>query len=142
MLYLTGEFNHQIDNKNRIRIPNKLAGNETGFYFSKGTNSCLFVYYKEAFNELAQKIMENARMSDEDENMALRVLSKSFTWVEGDSQGRMILPVKLKEFAKNDKDIVICGAGSHIEIWAQEVHDEYFRDEDENFDALFKKLRL
>jgi len=45
-------------------------------------------------------------------------------------------------FAKIDKDLVICGAGSHIEIWAKEVHDEYFANEDVDFDELFKKLDI
>ena len=81
-------------------------------------------------------------MSDEDGQMALRVFAKSFTWVEGDAQGRMILPTKLKEYAKIDRDLVICGAGSHIEIWAKEVHDKYFENADENFDSLFKKLDI
>ena len=142
MFYLTGEYPHQMDTKNRIRIPNKLKGEERGLYFSKGTNNCLFVYYDEAFKELIKEIEEKIKMSDEDGQMALRVFAKSFTWVEGDAQGRMILPAKLKEYAKIDRDLVICGAGSHIEIWAKEVHDKYFENADENFDSLFKKLDI
>ncbi len=142
MFYLTGEYNHQMDTKNRIRIPNKLKGEERGLYFSKGTNNCLFVYYEEAFKELIQKIEEKIKMTDTDGQLALRVFAKSFTYVEGDQQGRMILPTKLKEYAKIDKDLVICGAGSHIEIWAKEVHDKYFENEDVDFDELFKKLDI
>lgn len=142
MFYLTGEYNHQMDTKNRIRIPNKLKGEEKGLYFSKGTNNCLFVYYEEAFKELIQKIEEKIKMTDTDGQLALRVFAKSFTYVEGDQQGRMILPTKLKEYAKIDKDLVICGAGSHIEIWAKEVHDKYFENEDVDFDELFKKLDI
>ena len=142
MFYLTGEYNHQMDTKNRIRIPNKLKGEEKGLYFSKGTNNCLFVYYEEAFKELIQKKEEKIKMTDTDGQLALRVFAKSFTYVEGDQQGRMILPTKLKEYAKIDKDLVICGAGSHIEIWAKEVHDKYFENEDVDFDELFKKLDI
>lgn len=142
MFYLTGEYNHQMDSKNRIRIPNKLKGEEKGLYFSKGTNNCLFVYYEAGFKELIESIESKVKMGDEDGSKALRVFAKSFTYVEGDTQGRMILPVKLKEYAKIDKDLVICGAGSHIEIWAKEVHDKYFEDEDVDFDDLFKKLDI
>ena len=131
-----------MDTKNRIRIPNKLKGEEKGLYFSKGTNNCLFVYYEEAFKELIQKIEKKIKMTDTDGQLALRVFAKSFTYVEGDQQGRMILPTKLKEYAKIDKDLVICGAGSHIEIWAKEVHDKYFENEDVDFDELFKKLDI
>lgn len=142
MFYLTGEYSHQMDTKNRIRIPNKLKGEERGLYFSKGTNNCIFVYYEEGFKELINKLEDKIKMGDDDGQMALRVFAKSFTYVEGDAQGRMILPPKLKQFAKIDRDLVICGAGSHIEIWAKEVYDKYFEHEDVNFDALFKKLGI
>ena len=135
MFYLTGEYAHQMDTKNRIRIPNKLKGEEKGLYFSKGTNNCLFVYYEEGFKQLIEKLEQSVKISDAD-------FAKSFSYVEGDAQGRMILPQKLKEFAKIDKDIVICGAGERIEIWAKEVYDVYFSDEDENFDELFKQLDI
>ena len=65
MLYLTGEYSHQMDTKNRIRIPNKLKGEERGLYFSKGTNNCLFVYYEAGYKELLQKVEEKIKMSDE-----------------------------------------------------------------------------
>lgn len=142
MFYLTGEYAHQMDTKNRIRIHNKLKGEEKGLYFSKGTNNCLFVYYEEGFKQLIEKLEQSVKISDADKQKSARVFAKSFSYVEGDAQGRMILPQKLKEFAKIDKDIVICGAGERIEIWAKEVYDVYFSDEDENFDELFKQLDI
>lgn len=142
MFYLTGEYSHQMDTKNRIRIPNKLKGDEKGLYFSKGTNNCLFVYYEAGFKELVQKLEESVKISDTNKQKSLRVFAKSFTYVEGDSQGRMILPQKLKEYAKIDKDLIICGAGARIEIWAKEVYDKYFEQEDEDFDELFGLLDI
>lgn len=142
MFYLTGEYTHQIDAKNRIRIPSKLKGNKSGLYFSKGTNKCLFVYYEEAFKALIEQVEEKCKLSNDDEQKGLRVFAKSFNYVEGDAQGRMILPQNLKQYAKIDRDVVICGAGSHIEVWAKEIYDSYFANEDENFDELFKKLDI
>lgn len=142
MFYLTGEYFHQMDTKNRIRIPNKLKGEEKGLYFSCGTNNCIFVYSEEEFKKLVAKIEEHTQMSDDDGQLALRFFTKSFTWVDGDAQGRMILPPALKKYAKIDRDIVICGAGTRIEIWAKEVYDKYFANANDNFDSLFKKLGI
>ena len=95
MFYLTGEYAHQMDTKNRIRIPNKLKGDEKGLYFSKGTNNCLFVYYEEGFKELIAQVEEKSKMGDEAGQKALRVFAKSFNYVEGRARrGRMILPPK------------------------------------------------
>lgn len=142
MFYLTGEYSHQMDTKNRIRIPNKLKGDEKTLIFAKGPNSCIYVYYEEAFQELCRKIEENNKLSDEKQRKAVRMFDKSAFPIEGDGQGRMVLPALLKEHAKIDRELVICGAGSHIEIWAKEVYDKYFAGEDEDFDEMFNILGI
>lgn len=131
-----------MDTKNRIRIPNKLKGDEKTLIFAKGPNSCIYVYYEEAFQELIRKIEENNKLSDEKQRKAVRMFDKSAFPIEGDGQGRMVLPALLKEHAKIDRELVICGAGSHIEIWAKEVYDKYFAGEDEDFDEMFNILGI
>ena len=142
MFYLTGEYSHQMDTKNRIRIPNKLKGEEKALFFAKGPNSCIYVYYEEAFQELCRKIEENNKLTDERQRKAVRIFEKSAFHIEGDGQGRMVLPGLLKEHAKIDRELVICGAGTHIEIWAKEVYDKYFEGEEENFDDMFNILGI
>ncbi len=75
MFYLTGEYAHQMDTKNRIRIPNKLKGEEKGLYFSKGTNNCLFVYYEEGFKQLIEKLEQSVKISDADKQKSARVFA-------------------------------------------------------------------
>ncbi len=141
MTFLTGEYNHQVDAKNRIRIPNKLKGSEDSLYFSKGTNGCIFVFTESAVNEKLE-LLAQVKLHDAEKQKGLRAFIKSFQLVESDTQGRMVIPSKLVEFAKIVKDIVICGAGDHIEIWAKEVYDEYFSDEDTDFDKFFNSLDI
>lgn len=137
-----GEYNHQIDSKNRIRLPNKIKGNAKELYFTKGTNHRLFVFFEDGYNRILNTLSENVKMGDPEGSKALTMFAKSCAVLEGDSQGRMILPNNLKEYAQIKKDIVICGAITHIEIWAKEVYDEYYKDEDEIFDGMFGKLGI
>lgn len=142
-MYLNGgEYAHQLDAKNRIRIPNKLKGETGKLIFSKGPDKRIFVYTEEAFLELGKKISENTKLSDDRQRKALSVFYKSAFPVEADGQGRMILPTVLKDFAKIDRDLVICGAGNHIELWSKEVYDEYYKNEDADFDDLFDILGI
>jgi MraZ protein len=141
MYFLTGEYDHQVDAKNRIRIPVKLKGNEDKLYFSKGTNGCLFVFYEAAIREKLAAL-EEIKISDEQRQKGMRAFTKSLQLVEMDGQGRLTIPPELKKYAKIDKDIKICGAGSRIEIWALEVYNEYYADGDENFDANFAFLDI
>ena len=141
MFFLTGEYDHQIDAKNRIRIPSKLKGEEDKFYFSKGTNGCIFVFYKDAIIEKLEKL-EEIKISDIEKQKGMRAFTKSLKLVEVDPHGRLVIPPELKSFAKIVKDIKICGAGSRIEIWSKEVYDEYFADEAENYDVNFSTLDI
>ena len=106
MYFLTGEYDHQIDAKNRIRIPAKLKGNEDKLYFSKGTNGCIFVFYEAAIREKLEKI-EEIKIADADKQKGARAFTKSLRLVELDTQGRLVVPPELKAFAKIKKDIKI-----------------------------------
>ncbi|MDE7306815.1 MAG: hypothetical protein K2N33_05435, partial [Clostridia bacterium] len=141
MFFLTGEYDHQIDAKNRIRIPSKLKGDEDKFYFSKGTSGCIFVFYKDAIMEKLEKL-EEIKISDMEKQKGMRAFTKSLKLVEVDPHGRLVIPPELVSYAKITKDVKICGAGSRIEIWSKEVYDEYFADEAESFDANFSTLDI
>lgn len=141
MFFLTGEYDHQIDAKNRIRIPSKLKGKEEKLYFSKGTNGCLFVFYEAAIKEKLEKL-EEIKISDSEKQKGMRSFTKSLKLVEFDGQGRLVIPSELIDYAKIKKDVKICGAGSRIEVWSKEVYDEYFAETDENFDVNFSYLDI
>lgn len=134
MFFLTGEYDHQIDAKNRIRIPAKLKGNEEKLYFSKGTDGCIFVFYEAAIKEKLEKLEAEVKISDKDRQRGLRAFTNSLKLVEMDPQGRLVIPSELVNFAKIKKDVKICGSGARIEIWAKEVYEEYISFS-ENFDA-------
>jgi MraZ protein len=139
---LTGEYRHQLDAKNRIRIPSKLKkelGDE--YYFAKGAGGCISVFPKATVDAQFEKLKE-IKLSDLEQQKSLRSFAKSFVAGEEDNQGRVVLNPELRKFAKINKDIVICGAVTRIEIWSKEVYDEYFADEEENFDELFSKLDI
>lgn len=142
MLMLTGEYNHQLDAKNRIRIPAKLK-KELGeeYYFTKGTNGCIAVLPKSVVDKKLERITETVKDSDVEKQKGLRMYAKAFVAAEEDNQGRVVIKPKLKEYANIKKDIVICGAITRVEIWAKDEYDKYFADE-VNFDELFAKLDI
>ena len=142
MSSFTGFYDHQLDTKNRIRIPSKLKGEEKGFYFAKGADRCIFVYTKAGFDELVEQMHSNVNQINGDIRKAIRLLNKSFVWLEGDAQGRMILPPYLKEYARIEQDIVICGADKRIEIWSKAVYDEYYKNEDEDVLGIYDMLGI
>ena len=43
--------------------------------------------------------------------------------MEVDKQGRILIPTSLKDFAALEKDVVLIGVGSRMEIWSKERYE-------------------
>ena len=139
-MLLTGKYEHQIDAKNRIRIPTKLKGNDDKVYFSKGTDGCIFVLFEDYVQEKVA-ILNNVRINDRDGQRGVRAFTNSLTPVEADTQGRLVIPSELITYANIKKDVTICGSGSRIEVWAKEVYEKYVA-ESQGFDEDISYLDM
>ena len=118
------QYNHTVDAKGRLIIPSKfreVLGDE--FVVTKGLDGCLFVYGNEDWNIFAQKLTSLPLVDDEARDFARFFLAGAMS-VEVDKQGRILLPANLREFARLDKDVVLAGVGSRVEIWNKDVWDE------------------
>ncbi|MDE6074997.1 MAG: hypothetical protein K2G26_01010 [Clostridia bacterium] len=90
MFMLTGEYNHQLDAKNRMRIPAKLKkelGDE--YYFAKGSNHCIYVFSKETVEQQFESL-KDIKLSDLERQKSVRAFAKSFVPAVEDGQGRVI----------------------------------------------------
>ena len=115
-----GRYNHTIDPKGRLSIPSKyreILGDE--FVVSKGMDGCLYVYAKEDWEVFEGKLASLPLMSEEARQFARFFLSGAQP-VTVDKQGRILMPQDLRDFAGLEKDVVLAGMGSRIEIWSLE----------------------
>ena len=94
MAFLTGEYDHQIDAKNRIRIPGKLRGKEEKLFFTKGTDGCIFAFYESVIQEKLAKL-EEMKMTDANPRKGMRSFSYSIKPVDIDQNGRLVIPQEL-----------------------------------------------
>ena len=134
-----GEYYHQLDEKNRLRIPAKLRnGLGNNYIIMKGSNSCLFVYSSSEMQALMNEKLKSVPLSDVVAQKSIRMLFSSGFEVEEDNQGRFTLPQNLKEFACIKKNVVSVGVGNRIELWAEENWKEYNNGSD--FDAILGDL--
>lgn len=120
---LIGTYQHNIDPKGRVIIPAKFR-EELGdiFYATKGKDNTITVLSKAAWDELGQKV---AAMPSARTVQIKRFLFSSAAELIPDKQGRVLIPQPLREYARLDKDVVINGTGSMVEIWDGNAWDEY-----------------
>lgn len=135
-----GEYKYSCDDKNRLRLPPKFKKClAEGVVLTKGNDGCIFVVPKNEFESIFEKV-NNLPMFDSRAQKPLRMLFSSAVEVEEDNQGRFLLPLNLKEYAKINKDIVFIGVGNRIELWASEVWQEYNDNANSNFDQILSNL--
>ena len=137
------EYNHTIDAKGRLIIPSKfreVLGDE--FVVSKGMDGCLFVYANDDWNAFEQKLTSLPLINKEARQFA-RFFLAGAAQVELDKQGRILLPAALREFAGLDKDVVLVGVGSRIEIWSKDKYESVGEDLDmDSITASMERLGL
>ena len=123
------EYNHTVDAKGRLIIPSKfreILGDE--FVISKGMDGCLFVYTNDDWKAFEEKLTSLPLINKEARQFA-RFFLAGAAQVEVDKQGRILLPASLRSFANLDKDVVLVGVGSRIEIWDKEKYEALSADE-------------
>ena len=137
---LSGEFRHNIDPKNRLFIPAKhreelTLGNECFMVAKSIRENCLKVY---SMSEWEEYISPIRKMERKDSERILRALHKDAVQVSPDSQGRIVLPPTLVQYAGIVKGAVIVGCGAYGEIWAEEAYEAML--EEENLEGMKELL--
>ena len=119
MVVLSGEYRHTIDSKNRVFIPAKLR-EQLGEHFMimQNVEGCLDIVTDEAVNSLVEKL---ASLPKTQTAKIKRFLFSGAADCTPDSQGRVIIPAQLVNFANIEKNVVIIGAADHAEIWSEEL---------------------
>jgi MraZ protein len=133
MLMLTGEYEHTLDEKNRLFISNKLrsqidvAQHGSSFYLVMGANGILCLYPEKYFQQIALAGAPGMAAPDEAvvfERLSFALASK----VELDRQGRLLLTEKLRKRAKLSSTLTLVGVRDHIELWNTENWEKYLED--------------
>ena len=143
-MFLMGNFQHSLDDKNRIRLPadfRKVMGDE--YYLMPGTNGCIFVYKAEDTQNVLARLFALDSL-DPENALKLTQLTAFSRSVTADSQGRFMLPDDLIKIMGIKKDVRIVGAATKAVIWSEERWQQMFGNIDaitsENFDSVYKSL--
>ena len=121
-------YSHQLDAKNRMRIPAKLREElGEGYAITVGSGGCLYVYTKEQMQEV-KATLKNINSFREKQLKAARFVLYNTWEAEEDKQGRILLPENLRKYAKIEKNVIVFKGPNCVEIWSEEVWNAYFKD--------------
>src|SRR5438552_15136404 len=119
-----GQFDHTIDAKGRMAVPARFRGQlEKGAVISKGMGTCLSVYTMQRWEEKSAELVEG-KTNEELRDFERRIYP-SASEVDLDGQGRLMIPVKLREYAGLKSEVTVAGVRDHVEIWDRAIWQEY-----------------
>ena len=128
---LIGEYAHSLDTKGRLIMPSKLR-QDMGekFIVTKGLDGCLFAFSQNEWLSFESKL-KSLPLSDKNARNFVRFFLSGATECELDKQGRFLIPLNLRTAANLEKEAVIIGVGTRLEIWNKDTWEKC----DENISA-------
>ncbi|MCL4425217.1 MAG: division/cell wall cluster transcriptional repressor MraZ [Firmicutes bacterium] len=135
-----GEYQHNIDEKGRLIIPSRFrSGLGERFVVTKGLDRCLFAFPQGEWSVLEEKL-KALPFTKGDARAFARLFFSGATECELDKQGRILLPPNLREYAHLDRDVVVIGVSSRVEIWAKEEWEKYNDQASQDFESIAENL--
>ncbi|MHB0977036.1 MAG: division/cell wall cluster transcriptional repressor MraZ [Candidatus Aquicultorales bacterium] len=127
-----GQYRHSLDDKGRLIMPAKYREPlADGLIMTRAIDDpCIYVYTRTDWPVLERKLQELPVISSDLARRTQRLFFANAAEEEISKQGRITIPQHLREFADIDKDVVIAGVGSRLEIWSLENWETHSEETD------------
>ena len=134
----SGSFDHSLDGKGRVIIPASFR-ESLGEDFTITINpnkTAVAIYPKTMWDAQLERLSHINPMDKIGLKYERYVMSVSFSGNSMDAQGRVLIPVKLRNKIGLTRDIVFVGLNHYIEIWDAEVYAKMEAETEEDFEDL------
>ena len=136
-----GEYEHTLDDKNRLTLPAKFrdafAG---GVVVTRGMDGCLSVYTQDAWDRFVSVRLEELDPFSREARQMSRFLFAGAAEAEPDKQGRVMLPPALITHAKLTREVVVAGVRDHVEIWDRATWRRHLEDVEGSAELVAERL--
>lgn len=140
-----GTYSCILDNKNRVNIPSGirkmfLPQAEETIVFTRGFEDInLYAYPLDEWQRLTKKLRTLNPFDKQTRNF-IRLFAGSAHIATMDTQGRIKLPERILEIAGIDKELIIIGSLSKLEVWSPDRYDTYIKEENLSLPELSEKI--
>ncbi|MEJ5944478.1 division/cell wall cluster transcriptional repressor MraZ [Pseudokineococcus basanitobsidens] len=135
-----GTHSPRLDDKGRLILPARFRDElAAGLVVTKGQERCLYVFPERAFEELHEQLRQAPVTSKQARDYARVLLAGAFDQVP-DRQGRITVPQQLRTYAALDRDVVVIGAGTRLEVWDAGAWDSYLEEQEPSFASTAEEV--
>lgn len=137
---LIGEYNHTLDEKNRMSLPVRFR-KELGksIVLSPGLDNCLSVFTVKEWQKISEKLSDSSMIASDNRSFS-RFMFGQATQVEVDKNGRILIPENLKNRSKLGSKVIVIGVQNRAEIWNENAWNDYKKVVEKEADQLADKL--
>lgn len=144
MTNLTGEYECKLDERGRLKLPQKLLESlgtqkNYGFIVNRGFEKNLAIYPRTVWEEKTKEINQ-LNIYDKQQRDALRYFYRGATELFVDSADRLNIPGSLLEYGGIEKDVILFAYINFIELWSKAEYEKYISAEPENFSELIQDV--
>jgi MraZ protein len=119
--------------KGRLFLPAKYREElAEGVVITKGQERCLFVFPQEEFTRITEAL-RTAPVTAKSVRDYSRVFFASASDELPDKQGRITVPAALRAYAGLQRDCVVIGANTRLEIWDTQAWETYLAAQEDSF---------
>jgi MraZ protein len=137
-----GEHQHTLDSKGRVILPARFRERLShGLVFAPSQDRCIDIYPLTAFERRVEELRAVPR-EDQRARAYLRVFLAGAQEEQPDAQGRVTVPVRLRDYAGLDKELTINGADEKVEIWDRATWEDYRAQAEDAFANLDGPFQL
>ncbi|MEN9741698.1 MAG: division/cell wall cluster transcriptional repressor MraZ [Actinomycetota bacterium] len=131
-----GTHTPKLDDKGRLILPAKFREPLTGgLVMTKGQERCVIIWPTKQFNTYAESLRARSQNNEKVRAYTRVFFSSAFDDV-ADKQGRVTIPSSLREWAGLERDLVVVGADTRIEIWDAIAWSQYLDAQEPGFASL------
>lgn len=139
---LIGEYEHSLDSKGRLIMPSKLREHMgEKFVITKGLDGCLFGFSQNEW-EIFEEKLKTLPITQKNARNFVRFFLSGAVECEIDKQGRFLISSNLREIAGLEKEVIIIGVGTRIEIWNKNKWIEYNNIENNSADEIAENMDM
>ena len=135
-----GTHTPRLDEKGRLFLPAKYRDElAAGLILTKGQERCVYVFPVPEFERITEAL-RTAPVTAKGLRDYSRVFFASASDEVPDKQGRITIPPGLRDYAALDRDCVVIGANTRLEIWDSTAWDSYLEQQEDAFSAASEEV--
>lgn len=132
-LYYYGSYHTALDDAGRMNIPRRIREtmerlDHYTWYITPGLNGNLYLYSREEWSKQLARNLENYGQMDQRRHEFFSFSYGLTSETRVDRQGRMPIPLQLRESLGIEREVVLVGVQDRLELWNKSAWDTFCRE--------------